>query len=1009
MTRAAGRTRGGGESGKAGEPIAIVGMAALFPKAPDKESFWRNILDRVDAVSDAPEDWHAELFLDPDSRENDRVYTARGGFLGDLARFDPLRHGVMPSAINGGEPDQFLALELATDAVEDAGFDLRPVPGERVAVILGRGTYINRGFVSVVQHGVMVDRFLQILRQLHPETTEEELADIKAQLKASLPPFNAEIAPALVPNLVSGRISNRLDIRGTNYIIDAACASSLIALERGVVDLRDGRCDMAIVGGVHASTPAPIYEIFCQLEALSRRGAIRPFSAEADGTLLGEGVGILCLKRLSDAEAAGDRIYALVRGVGVASDGRGLGILAPRLEGEALALARAYEEAGVDPATVGLIEAHGTATRVGDATEIEALAGQFGPPRGAAADIALGAVKSMIGHCLPASGAAGLIKTALALYHRTLPPTLVETPNPALGLEKTRLYLNTEARPWIHGGPEPRRAGVNAFGFGGINAHAVLEEYAPNPEPAPVLTRATEVMFLDAKGPEALGGRIAELSARLEGERPLSELAAEVNAGLGDGDWRAAVVARDAAEARAKLARIAEQIAKGKTRLRDRKGAYLSSAPLGREGKIAFMFPGEGSQHVGMLRELMLHFPVMRRWFDLVDGAFAGHGRGLLPSQVIFPPDAQEQGAEALWRMDIGPEAIFAANQAVAALYEQIGLKPDMLVGHSTGEYSALYAAGVTRREDTARLQEEMRALNALYEEMEREGLIARGALVALGAVDGERLRERLQGREDLFLAMDNCPNQIVLAARDEAGREAAEALSAELGGFAEVLPFDRAYHSPAFARFSARLGAFLDTLEIAAPERPVYSCLTAAPFPAEPESIRRLAAEQWSGTVRFAETIERMHADGARLFIECGPRNNLSAFVDDILRRKPHLALSVDTPARSGLEQFHHFIAQLAVEAVPFDPAAIAAPTPPRRAAKGPRRPQKLEMGIEPMRLDHPPKRPARPEPAAMPPEPAEATPAAAPAAFAPQIGSVEAPSRRSEAGDPVLAAYFD
>ncbi|MEC8796021.1 MAG: polyketide synthase, partial [Pseudomonadota bacterium] len=398
------------------EPIAIVGMAGVYPKAPDKDTFWKNILDGVDAVDEAPADWHGDLFLDPDSSENDRVYTTKGGFLGDLATFDPLRHGVMPTAINGGEPDQFLALEMAANAIEDAGFDQRPVPGDRVAVILGRGTYINRGFTSVVQHGIMVDRFLQILKQLHPDTAPEELAEVKKTLKASLPPFNAEIAPALVPNLVTGRISNRLDFRGTNYIVDAACASSLIALERGVVDLRGGRCDMAIVGGVHASTPAPIYQIFCQLEALSKKGSIKPFSEEADGTLLGEGVGLLCIKRLSDAEAAGDRIYALVRGVGVASDGKGLGILAPRIECEGLALSRAYEDANVDPKTVGLIEAHGTATSVGDATEVEALSAQFGGRNSTAPDCALGAVKSMIGHCLPASGSAGLIKTAMALY-----------------------------------------------------------------------------------------------------------------------------------------------------------------------------------------------------------------------------------------------------------------------------------------------------------------------------------------------------------------------------------------------------------------------------------------------------------------------------------------------------------------------------------------------------------------------------------------------------------------
>ncbi|WP_424969197.1 beta-ketoacyl synthase N-terminal-like domain-containing protein [Dinoroseobacter sp. S76] len=969
------------------EPIAIVGMASIYPEAPDTSTFWRNITDKVDAVADAPDDWCGDLFFDPESKANDRIYTKRGGFLRDLAVFDPLRHGVMPNSIDGGEPDQFLALQVAADAVQDAGFETRPVPGDRVAVILGRGTYINRGFTSVVQHGIMVDRFLSILKKLHPDTSEGELADVKAQLKASLPPFNAEMAPALVPNLVTGRISNRMDFKGANYIVDAACASSLIAMDRGVADLRAGRCDMAVVGGVHASTPAPIYQIFCQLEALSRKGAIKPFSANADGTLLAEGVGLMCIKRLSDAEAAGDRIYALVRGVGVASDGKGLGILAPRIEGETLALERAYEDGGIAPETVGLIEAHGTATALGDATEVEALTGLMGPRQGEAPSCALGSVKSMIGHCLPASGSAGLIKSALALYHRTLPPTLLDEANPDLGIEGSPFYLNTETRPWIHGAATPRRAGVNAFGFGGINAHVVLEEYTGAPQPQPNLTRSSELLVASAPDSAGLSARLTEIRDALAADETLAEIARSQNAAPDTGPWRAAVVARDIADATAKIDKILSRIAKGKDRLKDRKGAYLNAKPLGAEGKVAFMFPGEGSQHIGMLRELMLHKPAMRHWFDLVDGAFAEHSRNLLPSQVIFPPpDTAEEGG-ALWRMDIGPEAIFAANQAVAALYDEIGLKADMLVGHSTGEYSALYAGGVTRRSDMAQLQQEMRALNDHYETLSAEGLIAEGALVALGAVDGAALEDKLAGRDDVYLAMDNCPNQKVVAAFTDAGRDYALSLAPALGGFEELLPFARAYHSPAFAPFSERLLSFLEGMEIAAPERPVYSCLSTEVFPDDPQAIRALTAEQWSGRVRFVETVQKMYADGARIFVECGPRNNLSAFVNDILRGQDHLAVAVDTPSVKGLDQLHHLAAQLTVEGVALDLSAFAAPEDGASGYSGPSRPQVLKMGVQPMDVDKVPDRAPRQNTEAV------SQPAPAPAAPKPPVAPTSAP----------------
>jgi len=935
------------------EPAAIVGMACVFPGAPDKETFWRNIVGKVDSVTDAPEDWCADLFLDPESEANDRIYTSRGGFLHDLARFDPLRHGVAPNTVDGGEPDQFLALEQAANALDDAAFDTRPVPGDRVAVILGRGTYINRGFTTVVQHGIMVDRTLAILRQLHPETSDADIAELKAALKASLPPFDADTAPALVPNLVTGRITNRLNFRGTNYIVDAACASSLIAVERGLTDLQAGRCDMAIVGGIHASTPAPIYQIFCQLGALSRAGTIRPFDAEADGTLLAEGVGILCLKRLSDAEAASDRIYALVRGVGVASDGRGLGVLAPNSDGERLALSRAYEIAGIAPERVGLIEAHGTATAAGDATEIKALGEIFGKGSQAGPCRALGSVKSNIGHCLPASGSAGLIKTALALHHRVLPPTLVENPNPNLGLREAGLYLANEAQPWMHGGPEPRCAGVNAFGFGGINAHAILEEYVPSPQPVPNVRRTSEVILLDAPSAEILATRTADIDTRLasvDGGADWAAAAAEITATLGNEVWRAGIVAATPVEAREKLARLRQHISSGRTRLRDRRGLYLASDPLANHGKVAFAFPGEGSQHVGMLRDLMLHFPTMRRWFDLVDGAFADHPRGMRPSQIVNPAGAETDVNAALGQMDIGAEAVFAANQAVAALYDRIGLRADMLVGHSTGEYSAMYLSGITRRDDSERLKFEIRALNDRYERLAQDGLIAPGTLLALASVDGTALEAEIASRDDVFLAMDNCPNQKVVAALTIDAAAWVSKMAGRLGGFADPLTIPRAYHSPAFNAFSQKLEGFFTEIDLNPAETPIYSCLTADLFGDAPEEIARLAAGQWAGRVRFIETIRKMYDDGARVFVECGPRNTLTAFIGDILRGVPHLAVAVDTPARTGLDQFHNFTAQLAVEGVSLDLSALAGPD--RRS--GPSAPslRPLKTGIQPMEL---------------------------------------------------------
>jgi acyl transferase domain-containing protein len=457
--------------------IAITGMACLLPQAPDVPTFWQNILDGVCAIGAPPADWGADAVLDSSATSNDRVYSAVGGFLGDLARFDPAAFGVMPLSVDGSEPDQFLTLRVAAAALADAGLDEHPVDPSRTELILGRGTYFNRGYVTLVQHGIVLDQTMRILTELDPWRSADDLAEIRRRLKASLPRLAADTVPGLVPNVVCGRVMNRFDLMGASYTVDAACASSLIALANGVADLRTGRCDVVVVGGVQVSTPALIYMVFCQLDAISRSGRILPFDRRADGTLLGEGLALLVLRRRVDAERSGNRIYALVGGVGVASDGRGPGLLAPRQEGEALAMRRAYDEAGVSPGSIGLLEAHGTATPVGDATEVAAIGDVFGKPSDDGPHIALGSVKSMIGHIIPASGAASLIKVAMALHDAVLPPTLCEEPDPGLGLDRTPCYLNLRPRPWVHGLDQPRRAGVNAFGFGGINAHAVLEEY----------------------------------------------------------------------------------------------------------------------------------------------------------------------------------------------------------------------------------------------------------------------------------------------------------------------------------------------------------------------------------------------------------------------------------------------------------------------------------------------------------------------------------------------------
>jgi acyl transferase domain-containing protein len=463
------------------DSVSIVGMGCVFPGAPDPATFWENICAKRSFIADHP-DPHAARYLDPQSHDFERVYSLRGGYLGPLATFDPTKHGVMPADVQGGDGDQFLTLRAATAAIEDAGVDLDAIRRDRVEVILGHSTYFTPGNIAWFQLG-MLEQTVDIIRGLNPELSAEEVARVREALKRSLPAMNAQTPATLIPNIVASRLSNRLDLMGPNYVVDAACATSHVALGNAVKDLLTDDCDYVLVGATQASCLVLELMLFCAIQGMSHLPALRPFDRRADGTMLGEGVGVLLLRRTKDAERDGNRIYSVIRGVGNASDGRAKGLMAPRREGQELAIRRAYEAAhGLDPQTVELVEAHGTGIPLGDVTEIAALTDVFGPRQGPRATCAVGTIKSMIGHCRSAAGIAGIIKATLALYHKTLPPTLqCEEPNPDLHLERSPFYINTETRPWIRPrGGTPRRAGVSAMGFGGVDAHCVLEEHAGN-------------------------------------------------------------------------------------------------------------------------------------------------------------------------------------------------------------------------------------------------------------------------------------------------------------------------------------------------------------------------------------------------------------------------------------------------------------------------------------------------------------------------------------------------
>ncbi|MCI0650283.1 MAG: acyltransferase domain-containing protein, partial [Planctomycetes bacterium] len=782
----------------ASAPLAIVGISCIFPKAEDAAAYWRNIKEGVDAITEVPAShWDAADYFDADPAAPDRTYARRGGFL-PAVDFDPLEWGVPPSALEAIDTAQLLALIVARRALDDAGYgggEARRFDKSRASVILG----VTGTLELVIPLGARLGHPLW-RRALRAAGVDDRTADdVVRRISDSYVGWQEDSFPGLLGNVVAGRIANRLDLGGTNCVVDAACASSLSALHLAALELQSGRADLVISGGVDAFNDIFMYMCFSKTPALSKSGDARPFDRGGDGTILGEGLGMVVLKRLADAEQDGDRIYAVIRGLGTSSDGKGTAIYAPSAEGQRAALRRAYENAGISPATVELLEAHGTGTVVGDATEVRALAAEYRSARERGTWCALGSVKSQIGHTKAAAGVASLIKGALALYHKVLPPTIkVEQPIDAAAPGATPFYLNTSKRPWLARAAHPRRAAVSAFGFGGSNFHCVLEEHGAK-KPA-----------MDAGGDVQIAGFAAASAAELRAAlgsmaewRTWSEVRAGAHATrsayrVGAPCRLFLVLARDGAAAPAEVAARA-------ARLLDERGAAASwAAPEGiyfgagrAAGKLAFVFPGQGSQYTGMLRDLACAFPAMQDALAAADTAFWESGEegveGARLSDAIYPhsvfgAEERERAESALRATEIAQPAIGAVSIGALRVLEGFGVSADAVCGHSFGELTAVCASG-RLSEQTFHTLANFRGRLMGARRGDRGGMIAVSAPAAL-------IADLLRAEElDLVIANKNAPDQVVLSGATPEIERALE-IAAARGLRALRLPVAAAFHS---------------------------------------------------------------------------------------------------------------------------------------------------------------------------------------------------------------------